>query len=388
MRLIHVIAETGYSGGEVQLEWLVQHLQARGHDNHVVCPPGAQFVEVCERIGVPVELVHMRRPWARPATLQLRRFVARIDPDVVHFGCGRSTLWGGLALLGLRRPLKVATRRIDYPVARGPFGGWRYRHFVDHVIANCESVRDRLLETGMPPDHVTLIHEGIEVERWSGAVADRVVARRRLGLPEDAQVVSCAATLRPRKGQRVLIDAFAGIATRFPKAVLVLAGTGSDAGHLAHRARRVGYSERILLPGPIRPIYDLHAASDVSVMASYHEGLSNACLEASAAGVPLVVSAVGGLPELVDDGVTGYVVPAGDSDRLGDRIGALLGDDDARARAGRAGQERTCARFTAERMARATEALLLRLYDHHVRPDGESCTSGPTAVTARARASE
>lgn len=96
-------------------------------------------------------------------------------------------------------------------------------------------------------------------------------------------------------------------------------------------------------------------------MPSFHEGLSNACLEASAAGLPLVVSAVGGLPEIVQDGVTGAVVPPGDPDALSVALERFAVDAEARARAGAAGAERTAALFTAERMAQGMEQLFERL---------------------------
>ena len=372
MKIIHVLAETGYSGGEVQLEHLLLHLRARGHENLVVVPPRARFAEVCDEHGVDVRRVNMRRPWRGLATWQLRNMVASIEPDIVHFGCGRSTLWGGLALIGLNVPLRIATRRIDYPIARRVAGGWRYRHLVDHVIANCASVRRRVLDARLSDDRVSMIHEGIDVSRWHDVCGERLAARERLGIAPDALVVSCAATLRPRKGQRLLIEAFARLATRFPRAILLLAGQGSDLQALRERAQAVGFAERILLPGKVVPGGDVHAASDVSAMASYNEGLSNACLEASAAGLPLLVSAVGGLTELVEHGVTGYVVSPGDVDALTDRLAEMLADAGLRERMGQAGSARTCSMFTIDRMARTTEALLLRLLSERLSgPDSD-----------------
>lgn len=361
MRVLHVLAETGWSGGEVQLEHLVRHLHERGHENAFALLPGATFRRVAEELGRRVFDVNLRRPLRSGGLLAARRAIREFRPDVVHFGCGRSLLWGGLAARGIEGPVKVTTRRIDYPIGRGAFRGGRYRRLVDHVIANCEAVRRRVLEAGLPEDRVTLIHEGIEVGPWLEVRQDRAAARERLGLPAEALVVCCAATLRPRKGQRVLVEAFQRLAGRFPDALLVLAGDGTDRAALTELVAREGLAERVRIPGPIRPVRDLYGASDIGAMASYHEGLSNACLEQSAAGLPLVVTNVGGLPEIVDDGVTGFVVEPGDIAGFEDRIGRLLGDDALRARTGEAGRRRTAERFTAARMARRTEELLIRL---------------------------
>lgn len=361
MRVLHVLAETGFSGGEVQLEHLVRHLGAAGHDNHLVLVPGAEFARVAVSARVQVHDVDLRRPLSSLALIAFRRVLRRLAPDIVHFGCGRSLLWGGLAALGRAIPLRITTRRIDYPIGRSLYRGGRYRHLVDHVVANCRAVERRVLDAGVAPERVTLVHEGIDPTPWLGVRGDRAGARSRLGIAADALVVSCAATLRPRKGQRVLIDAFARLAGSDPRALLLLAGAGPDRDLLARRAREHGVAGRVLVPGAIRPVADVYAASDVFVMPSFHEGLSNACLEASAAGLPVVASAVGGLTEIVADGETGSLVPAGDAERLADRIGRLLADDGLRERTGLAGRRRTTEHFTADRMVRNMEALFLRL---------------------------
>lgn len=360
MRVLHVLAETGYSGGEVQLEHLLAHLQAQGHANTLLLPPEAKFEAVARRLGADVRLAPLRTPWSPSLWHGVRAAVLESRPDVLHFGCGRSLLWAGLAARRCGVPLRITTRRIDYPIGRG-LRGARYRKLVDHVVANCASVLARVRAAGVPEDRVSLVHEGIDLKPWQGIRCARVRARELLGLPADALVVSCAASLRPRKGQAVLIDAFAALAVAHPQAVLVLAGEGTDHAALRARVERAGLAARVRLPGAIRPVQNLYAASDVFCMPSFHEGLSNACLEASAAGLPLVVTAVGGLPEIVADGVTGAVVPAGDAPVLSRALAAQLADPTLRDRYGAAGAQRTAAMFTHDKMAREMEALFLRL---------------------------
>ncbi len=360
VHVLHVLAERGYSGGEVQLEHLLAHLQAKGHRNTLLLAPGARFADVARRLGAAIVEAPLRSPWHLGLWRGVRAAIVGLRPEVVHFGCGRSLLWAGLAARGLPIALRVTTRRIDYPIGRG-LRGWRYRTLVDHVVANCASVRRRVLEAGVPGEAVSLVHEGIDLAPWQGVLTRRSAARRTLGVDADALLVSCGASLRPRKGQRVLIDAFASLAERLPHAVLILAGEGTDAAALAKHAARRGLAARVRLPGAIRPVQDLYAASDVFCMPSFHEGLSNACLEASAAGLPLVVTDVGGLPEIVAHGETGEVVASGNASALGDALGKLLGDAALRQRYGAAGAERTASLFTHTRMAAAMESLFARL---------------------------
>ncbi|MEZ5965585.1 MAG: glycosyltransferase family 4 protein [Planctomycetota bacterium] len=360
MNLLHVLAERGYSGGEVQLEHLLAHLQARGHENCILLPRGARFASVARALGVEVLEAPLRSPWHPGLWLGVRAAVRHRSPDIVHFGCGRSLLWAGLAARRLSVPLRVTTRRIDYPIGAGRRGR-RYRDLVDHVVANCESVRQRVLAAGVPPARVTLVHEGIDLEPWQGILEQRTAARTALAIDPAAFVVTCAASLRPRKGQHVLVAAFARLAAAVPGAVLFLAGEGSDLESLRARAQALGVSGRVRLPGAVRPVQQLYAASDVFCMPSFHEGLSNACLEASAAGLPLVVTAVGGLPEIVEHAVTGTVVAPGDADALARALLGMHDDAEWRARAGRAGATRTARMFTHTRMAEGMEALFLRL---------------------------
>lgn len=359
MRLLHVLAERGFSGGEVQLEYLVRHLHDHGHDNAFVLAPGARFARVPRELGLPIAYADLRRPWWPPAVAALRRAVRAHRPDVLHFGCGRSLLWGGVATLGLEVRVRVTTRRIDYPISRAWHHGGRYRWLVDHVVANCEGVRRRVLAAGVPGQRVTVVHEGIDPEPFSDLHSLREAARERLGLPAGAVVVGCAATLRPRKGQRLLVEAVAH--EGFEDVVCVLAGEGTHRRALERLVRRRGLAARVRLPGVVSPIQDLLAACDLFCMPSHHEGLSNACLEAAAAGLPLVVSDAGGLPEIVEDGTTGRVVPAGDVPALREALLEFVRDPRRRVAAGRAGAERVGRLFTAARMAESMESLFQRL---------------------------
>jgi glycosyltransferase involved in cell wall biosynthesis len=361
MRIVHVLAERGWSGGETQLAHLVRHLHEQGHENSFVLAPDARFRSLADELDLPVAESNLRAWFDPRQAMRLRREVRRQSPDILHFGCGRSLQWGGLFAEGLGVPLRITTRRIDYPIGRSWYRRMRYRRFVDHVVANCRSVEARILDAGIDRKRVSLIHEGIDLAPWIGLRERRAAARRAFDIPQQAQVITCAATLRPRKGQKVLIDAFATIAADYPDAILFLAGEGSDASALRQKAEASGAGSQIRLPGQVAQMGELWAASDAMALVSWNEGLANACLEASAAALPCIVSDVGGLPEIVDDGVTGRVVAPGDIAQTVDALRWVLGQTTEAARAGEAGSQRTRNFFTAGRMAQRMEALFLKL---------------------------
>ncbi|MHC4850584.1 MAG: glycosyltransferase family 4 protein [Planctomycetota bacterium] len=362
MKILHVLAERGFSGGEVQLRHLLKYLSGRGYTQELVLIEDARFRAVARDLDLKIHTVNLRDPVKPDVWRRMRRALHDSKPDVVHFGCGRSLLWGGLMTAGIRGPKRVTTRRIDYPIGGG-LRAMRYRHLVHHVAVNCRAVYDRVRGAGVPAERVTLVYEGVEVAAWQGLRKHRELSRIRLDLPKGAVVISQAATLTPRKGQICLLEAFANVADEFPDALLVLAGGGSDLPRLRWRAAELGVQGKVRMPGPIRPIRDLYAATDVFCMSSFHEGLANACLEASAAGLPQIVSAVGGLPEIVADGVTGAVVPAGDVEALALALRRYLADEELRRVAGAAGAERTSQLFTVKNMTEGMESLFRKVVD-------------------------
>jgi glycosyltransferase involved in cell wall biosynthesis len=363
MRLLHLLAETGFSGGEGQLTLILEHFQRRGHHNEVVLHPGARFAATAERLGAPVHYAPMRRWWRPDLWPRLRSILRRTRPDVLHFACSRSLVVGGIAALGRTARAKFTIRRIDYPIRRGLFGGLRYVRLVDHVVAICDAIRRRLRDGGVPEERISLVYDGIDPAPWLGQKARRTEARHALGLPQDALVVSCAGILRPRKGQSVLIDALGQLAAEFPAAVLLLAGDGPDRDSLRARAAGLGLGSRVFLPGRVSPVQDVYAASDIFCMPSFHEGLCNACLEAGFAALPQVVSSAGGNGEIVVQGETGAVVPPGDATALAAALRGYLRDPDLRESHGVAGQRRCLAKFTADHVGPELEALCHRLLE-------------------------
>lgn len=360
VRLLHVLAEKGYSGGEVQLRMLMEHFAREGYENAVLIAPGAKFRGAAEEMGVPVFEAPLRRWWRPDLRGKIHRAYAEFDPDVIHFADGRALYLGGLAARK-HRAKTFTIRRIDYPIKKGWRGGFRYTRLCDHTIAICNAIRQRLLTAGVPEDKITLVYDGLDPKPWTGLREGREAARETLGIDQDAQVITLAGVLRPRKGQHILIDAFAKLATKYPKALLFLAGGGTEIERLRQQVEDRGLQGRVRVPGPVKPVFDVYAASDVFVMPSFHEGLCNACLEASFAELPQVVSTAGGNAEIIVDGETGYVVPKGDIDKLSEALERYLADPALALAHGKAGFARSMEMFTDDHLGPEVEAVVKKL---------------------------
>jgi len=223
----------------------------------------------------------------------------------------------------------------------------------DRIVACSEAVRRFAVEeVGLPEGMVTTVANGIRVERFSDA-GRREPLRAALGLAPDQPVVGTVGRLdEPVKGLSTLLAAMERVAERIPGAVCLVAGDGPARGPLEAAARRRNLQDRFRLLGERRDVSDLLHAMDLYVQPSLLEGFGLSALEAMAAGKAVVATRAGGLPEVVEDSVTGDLVPPGDPAALADRIVGLLEDSARRGRYGRAGQARARERFPIEGMVR------------------------------------
>jgi sugar transferase (PEP-CTERM/EpsH1 system associated) len=227
---------------------------------------------------------------------------------------------------------------------------------VRRFVAVSDDLRTWLIETvRVPARKVTTIRNGVDVERFGRH--DRAAARRALGLDDHWVVTGTVGRLDPIKGQRGLIQAFATVAARCREARLVVAGDGPCRGELEGTVAALGLGDRVQLLGARRDVPVVLAALDVFVLPSIGEGMSNTVLEAMASGLPVVATRVGGNPELVEPGVNGCLVPAGDERALAEAI-AMYGDDaHLRTLHGKASRDRAAGRFELGRMCSSYENL-------------------------------
>jgi glycosyltransferase involved in cell wall biosynthesis len=227
--------------------------------------------------------------------------------------------------------------------------------FVHRTVANCHAARRSLLaEEGTPADAVTVLENGVDLSRFRPIPtwAPPPIAARRVGV---------VANLRPVKGLEVLIDAAALLKTEFPDLEFHVAGEGDQRPALEQRVRERGLEGRFHLPGATRDVPGFLATLDLAVLCSHSEGMSNAILEYMAAGRPVAATRVGAADELIEDGVSGLLVPPAHPGQLADAIGRLLREPETAARLAAAARERAYSHFSREAMVARYEDFYLSL---------------------------
>jgi glycosyltransferase involved in cell wall biosynthesis len=335
--------------------------------------PGGEIEGELRAAGVSVSSLDVPGRLTSPGTLRALLRTARAlraaRIDVVHGYQWRPALIGTLAARLAGVPLLLASKRSLTGSDRSAERAWRRiaRH-VDTVLVNADALRVEGEQSGMRC-RWTLLQNGIDVDAF-GTDAPSGAAKVALGLERDRPVVGTIGRLEWRKGQDVLIAAAACLRDRRPAPQLLVVGDGPTAADLRHQAQALGVAGLVRFTGTLEDVRPALAAMDVFALPSREEGMSNALMEAMAAGRPIVATDVGGNGEVLDRGRLGLLVPSDDPVALADAIARLL--DDAPGAAARA--ERAREFVTARWDARAMVAELEAFYDRRLAAHGRGWT--------------
>jgi glycosyltransferase involved in cell wall biosynthesis len=350
---LHIDTAKSWRGGQNQVLLTVLGLRSLGHRAMLVAHPGG---ELRRRAAEGLELLELgpSHELDLKAAWKLSRVLQRVSPEVVHAHDPHAVAMASMALSMLARgrvPVLVASRRVDFRLKRNSFSRWKYRQ-VDLFIASSDAIRALLMADGMDPARVVTVHEGIDVDRM--AKIEPVNLHAEFFLPHQAPLVGNVAALVPHKGQRHLIDAVPLVLREVPDARFVILGEGPLRADLEQRVKHLRLEKHVVLPGFRDDVLASIKAVDLFVMSSETEGLGTSLLDAMAAGKACVGTRAGGIPEAVEDGVTGLIVPPRDPESLAGAIVRLLQDQPLRRRMGAAGLDRVKARFSVERMVEGT----------------------------------
>jgi glycosyltransferase involved in cell wall biosynthesis len=267
----------------------------------------------------------------------------------------RIVMSGRRDLRGMAQPLGAVGRAIETTA----------RRMTDLVVANSHAVEaDTIAREHPAPGHLRVIYNGVEPVP-SLSPEEREARRREWGVGPDDVLVAAVANYREVKGLDVLVDAFAAAAASAPALRLILIGEGPMRPSLEAQVRSLGLEDRIRLHGAEADPRPLFTAFDIAAHSSLSEGLPNALLEASSAGLPMVATAAGGAAEIVIDGVTGLQVPVGDRAAMAAAIARLAGDAELRLRFGAAARERADRVFGMERFVAEFSATYEELSAAH-----------------------
>jgi glycosyltransferase involved in cell wall biosynthesis len=361
---LHIDTARSWRGGQNQVLLTVNGLREIGHRAALVAHPNGELLRRAEE-GLELLPLAPRTEMDLAAAWRLSRIVKRLKPDIVHAHDPHGVAMAALALsmgvspaTGETAPPLVASRRVDFHLKGNSFSRWKYRQ-VDCFIAASEAIRQMLVGDGVPAERTVTVHEGIDLERV--VATPPVNVHEAFWLPHGSPVVGNVAALVPHKGQRHLIEAAHLVVQDVPDARFLIFGEGELRDQLERQVRDYHLEKHVLLPGFRTDVVGCIKGVDLFVLSSVTEGLGTSLLDAMACERPIAATRVGGIPEVVEDEVTGVLVAPRDHRALARAIVRLLTDRALRERMGRAGFKRVSEQFTVERMVLATAAVYARL---------------------------
>lgn len=341
LRILHVDSGREWRGGQRQVLLLARAQRDRGHEPLVVAHSDTPLLHRLRAGGLAASAIRMRADWDLAAARRLRALIRAWHPDIVHAHDARAHALAMTALLGRGTPPLVVTRR----VANIPRGRVKYGPRVARFIAISNAVREALIKGGVPDSRIDIVHSGVPTP----SVSDPRDWRGEREWPENVVVCGIVGAMTAEKG----ISRLAEIAAQLPADVrpiirLVLLGGRAagpeDIGRLM--AFRAGFVDEI---------HRAMAGLDLLWHPSSAEGLGTSLIDSMALRVPPIAFNVGGIPELVIDGVSGLLAPAGDVGAFAAHVARLVRDRPLRQQMADAGVVRA-AEFNVDRMAVGTEA--------------------------------
>jgi len=364
-RVVYLVHSLSVGGAEDMLLNLVRHLPSR-FEPMVCCINNAGPIgEEVRRTGRPISVLELTPGWRRPWHFAgLRRYLRDVKPAIVHTFLLTASLYGRLAAMLERVPIVIGTEVNIYERKR-PHHVLAERLLMtgtDRVIVSARSVRDFYVrQLNADPSKVDVIYNAVDwkILEPGEAAGVRERVRAELGLDGSVKVAGVSARLTEQKGHRFLFEALASPALADVR--LVIMGDGPLRDELQALAQRLGIASRVIFLGVRRDVGDLLAALDVFVMPSLWEGLPLALILAMGAGLPVVATAVAGVPELVTDAETGWLVPPADPAALARALAAVLADREHAKSVGAAAKQWVRPRFGVDEYVAAVAALYDRL---------------------------
>ena len=359
MRVVHIESGMHLYGGAAQVLYLIEGLAAQGIDNVLLCATGSAIGKAAREKPCQVYELPMAGDLDLRMLLRCWRRLQALDPAIVHVHSRRGAdAYGGWTARCAGVPA-VISRRVDNLEPRW-LARIRYRPF-QAVIAISTAIRELLAtRMGVAEDRLHRVVSAVDSRRFrprEGDAASKRELANQLGVSPERRLIGMVAQSIERKGHAELFAAMNQLGQGCDDVALICFGQGPQQAALAQRVKTMGLEGRVYFAGFRDDMERWLPLLDLVVHPAHAEGLGVALLEAHACGIPVIGSAVGGIPEVVADGETGLLVPPGDPQALGAALSKLLTDELTRERMGNAARQRVEAYFSIQAMVNGNLAV-------------------------------
>lgn len=356
VRSLHIDTEMGWRGGEQQAMYLMEGLKRRGHPVALACKPESRIALRAQPHRIELHELRMLGEFDFLAGMELGKIANEFGADIIHAHTAHAHPLAVIAskVSGAKC---VVSRRVDFRIKKGLLSGLKYRTGVHRYIAISEAVKRVMVEDGVEEDRVSVVHSGIDPERFKRVEPQDY--RTEFGIGEDETVVGNVAAMVDHKGQRYLVDAAGYVLQKAPLTRFVIIGDGELREQLLQQAKP--YGEKIIFTGFREDVPSLILFFDIFVMSSHLEGLCTSIMDAMYLERPVVATTAGGIPEIIDNGVDGILVEPKNPEALAEAILEVINDVGLRRRLASAGKHKVIQKFTADAMVERTLSVYREL---------------------------
>jgi len=360
IKVVFLVHTYGFGGLENMVTNLVRHLDPVRFEATILS--FAPLRPLAHRLDPgDVRIVSLHKKGGNNPILVYKIFLKllKIRPDIVQTHNWGTALEGllGAKLAGIRGVIHAERgtlegRRLNLLVQRLLWG------LADQVLSVSQAHRKKMSQmVGLPEESIKVIPNGVDAERFSPNSGLKGPVRKKFGIKKDSLCIGTVGSLRSVKNQVLLVKACEAIFPRFKHVEALVVGEGPLKGELLQEATDKGLSERLHFVGSRTNVHEILNALDIFVLPSLSEGMPNAVLEAMACGLPVLASAVGGTPELIEDGKSGVLFPSNDLNAFVQSLEKLIQDRQTRQAFGLEGRRRVLAHFSLKEKVLAYQRL-------------------------------
>jgi glycosyltransferase involved in cell wall biosynthesis len=360
-RILHTEWSEGFGGQEMRILLEIQEHQKGGHQVFLLAPPESPLLKTAHQRGMKIIPLKIRHTFDLQALCQIKKILKEKQIEVLHTHSSVDSWVASLAGKWANVPVTIRTRHISVPARRRPLN---YVYALpDAVITTGEQIRQTLINGyGLPADRVYSIPTGVDRSRFFPRSPDPAL-KKKLGIPADSLVISLVAVLRAQKRHELVIAAAPGILQRYPQTRFLFVGEGPRHALLEEEIRRHRLESFFIMTGHRDDIPELLALTDLGIIASQAEGVPQFLLQAMAMAKPMVATAVGGIPDIIDDGINGLLIPPEEPQALVDAAIKILGDKTYAAHLGQQALNLVQKRYNAVQMANQVCQVYQSIYD-------------------------
>ncbi|HDH06095.1 MAG TPA: glycosyltransferase family 1 protein [Nitrospirae bacterium] len=348
LTILHTESSTGWGGQENRTLHESIGLKTLGQRIVILCQPAGVLGEKAEAEGIEVRRCRMRKSYDIFAIKHILDLIKTENIDIINTHSGKDSLLAGIAgRLSGKKPLIVRTRHLALPIT----SRFTYRYLTHRIVTVSEYVRQYLIGEGLPAKQVTAVPTCVDLTRFDPLKAKDSL-RRDLGVGRDTPIVGTVSILRWKKGHHILIDAIPLILKKVPDAVFVFAGNGPQKKNILNKIKSLGLENKVFMLGLRNDVPAILKSIDLFVLPTFQEALGTSFLEAMAMEKPVVGTDVGGVGEVIKNGLNGFLIEPGNPRAVAEAVTGLLKDREAAKQMGIEGRKMVERNFSIDKMCR------------------------------------